>query len=404
MLSGQLIGSEDCLYLNVYTPTLATTNPLPVMVNIHGGGFVIGNGIIKHECGPDFLVENNVVVVTINYRLNVFGFLSLGIPEAAGNMGLKDQLKALEWVQNNIGEFGGNKDNVTIFGWSAGSASVEYLMLSPLAEGLFHKGILHSGSVLNHWAINFDPRSVVNSLLLQLGYTGSTEDSQAIYEYLSDVPAPTLTAAAAEVANNFTSRRVFFGFVPTIEKDADNGDAFLTRTPYQLLKEGKFKRVPIIRGFCNKEGYMTCIMKPKVLIRFMEHKNFIDHWAYSFEKNDAETYNKNMTSLYFQSIKPDDENDKLAVDFFGDLDFDAGIWVATKMLVKNGISAHFYQFSYDGESNFFKKYIGFDRKGASHCDDLSYVLRTSIEGDANVSDASVRSRISEMWTNFAKTR
>ena len=163
--------------VNVFTPKVPVARLLmqllPVMVFIHGGGFVFGNGLAKFENGTDYLIEQNVVVVTTNYRLGAFEFLSLDIPEAAGNMGLKDQ--DLQWVQENIENFGGNKNDVTIFGISAGAASVEYQILSPLSKGLFHKAIMQSGSVLNPWAMD-TPENLKDlglKLAQELQYRGS---------------------------------------------------------------------------------------------------------------------------------------------------------------------------------------------------------------------------------------
>ena len=142
---------EDCLYLNVWTPADQSTDRLPVMVWIHGGGFTIGsaNQDLYHGAA---LAAEGVVVVTINYRLGPFGFLahprlSAESPEGiSGNYGLLDQVAALQWVQRNITAFGGDPGNVTIFGESAGSVSVACLLVSPLSKGLFHRAILQSGT------------------------------------------------------------------------------------------------------------------------------------------------------------------------------------------------------------------------------------------------------------------
>ncbi|MCJ2179340.1 carboxylesterase/lipase family protein [Novosphingobium album (ex Hu et al. 2023)] len=140
---------EDCLYLNVWTPDGGKAEPKPVMVWIHGGAFVAG-GADTYE-GWQLACEGDVVVVTINYRLGVFGFVNfgeaLGLPAIPSNLGLRDQIAALEWVRDNIAAFGGDPEKVTIFGESAGSMSVSLLMLSPLARGLFHGAIMQSGAV-----------------------------------------------------------------------------------------------------------------------------------------------------------------------------------------------------------------------------------------------------------------
>jgi len=142
---------EDCLYLNVWTPDpeAADTGPLPVMVWIHGGGFEMGSGSSPLYDGTHF-ASSGVVLVSLNYRLGAFGFLELGHLDAdlsgSGNAGLLDQIAALEWVQSNIANFGGDAANVTVFGQSAGSMSISLLMASPRATGLFRRAITQSGA------------------------------------------------------------------------------------------------------------------------------------------------------------------------------------------------------------------------------------------------------------------
>lgn len=123
------------------------------MFFIHGGGFLWGSSS-KRFYGPEFLLTQDIVLVTLNYRLGILGFLSLEDPalKIPGNAGLKDMVMALRWVQKNIGNFGGDCGNVTIFGESAGGAAVHLLCLSPLTKGLFHKAIAQSGTALNPWA------------------------------------------------------------------------------------------------------------------------------------------------------------------------------------------------------------------------------------------------------------
>ena len=144
--------SEDCLALNVWTPHLEPVEPMPVMVWIHGGGYVNGSGNVARLNSPA-LAQDGVVLVTINYRLTLFGFFAHPVlsdqqnGEPLANYGLMDIVAALEWVQRNIASFGGDPDNVTIFGESAGGALVNYLMVMPPADGLFHRAISQSASV-----------------------------------------------------------------------------------------------------------------------------------------------------------------------------------------------------------------------------------------------------------------
>lgn len=145
--------NEDCLYLNVWSPS-ADDKKRPVMVWIHGGAFVTGSGSSSWYDGASFAEQGDVVVVTINYRLGVLGFLHLGEIggneyATSGNCGILDQVAALQWVQDNIAKFGGDPNNVTIFGESAGAMSIGVLLGFPSAQGLFQKAILQSGAAAN---------------------------------------------------------------------------------------------------------------------------------------------------------------------------------------------------------------------------------------------------------------
>uniref|UniRef100_A0A672FAF9 Carboxylic ester hydrolase n=1 Tax=Salarias fasciatus TaxID=181472 RepID=A0A672FAF9_SALFA len=136
--------SEDCLYLNVYTPADAAAGAkLPVLVWIHGGG--LSMGAASQYDGSPMAAYENVVIVVIQYRLGILGFLSTGDEHAQGNWGFLDQLAALRWVQGNIEAFGGDPQSVTVAGESAGGISASILTLSPLAAGLFHRAIFQSG-------------------------------------------------------------------------------------------------------------------------------------------------------------------------------------------------------------------------------------------------------------------
>lgn len=142
-----LKGSEDCLYLNVFTG--GKSKKKQVLFWIHGGAFIFGGA---DNFGADYIMEEDVVLVTVQYRLNIFGFLSTEDASAPGNYGLLDQIAALKWVQDNIAAYGGDPDQVTIIGMSAGGASVHYLTLSPMTKSLYKNAISLSGSALCWWA------------------------------------------------------------------------------------------------------------------------------------------------------------------------------------------------------------------------------------------------------------
>ncbi|XP_026480237.1 venom carboxylesterase-6-like [Ctenocephalides felis] len=152
-------GSEDCLYLNIFTPETvnsANNTKYPVMFWIHGGAFNQGSGSYNFF-GPDYLIREGIILVTINYRLGVFGFLSAPEWDIHGNMGLKDQRLALKWVYDNIEKFGGDKDKITIAGESAGAASVHFLMMDNSTRKYYQRAILQSGTLLNPTANQIQP-------------------------------------------------------------------------------------------------------------------------------------------------------------------------------------------------------------------------------------------------------
>lgn len=143
--------SEDCLRLNIYTKNTGGENGLkPVIVYLHPGGFYGGSGISSFV-GPENFMERDIVLVTLNYRLASLGFLATGTADAPGNMGVKDQVLALRWIQDHIERFGGDPKSVTLWGYSAGSFSIGLHMISPMSKGLFQRAIMQSASPLAHF-------------------------------------------------------------------------------------------------------------------------------------------------------------------------------------------------------------------------------------------------------------
>lgn len=151
---------EGCLITNVFVPDTTEKN-LSVLVYSHGGGFVSGFGNFAQ--GTEMMRTKYFIMVTFNYRLGIHGFLCLGTKDIPGNAGMKDQLALLRWVQKNIGSFSGNPDDVTLPGFSAGSASEDLLMLSKAAEGLFHRVIPESGGNLAAFTVQRDPLKIAKT-------------------------------------------------------------------------------------------------------------------------------------------------------------------------------------------------------------------------------------------------
>nr|AQY62713.1 carboxylesterase [Cnaphalocrocis medinalis] len=403
--SQSVVGDEDCLYLNVYTPKLLTDGTLmPVMVFIHGGGFIHGHGTNYSAHSPDYLIEKDVVIVSFNYRLGILGFLSLDCKDAPGNMGLRDQVQALKWVQKNIKQFGGDPDNVTIFGFSAGGASVEYLLLSPLARGLFHKAIAQSGSTLLPWAQNHKLKKLAYKIPSTKGKAITTD--QDLLSFLKNLPIKDLIALSITAMSTSTFRGgIYFGFVPTIEKPGD-WEPFLDKKPYDLLSRGEFTKVPFMSGCCTHEGLLMLATEELLarLEKLVKEKFFFEFLPFDIAEGDKLEMENKLKSAYLDAQHEFDDNNAFAIDFFTDVDFFGGGYISSCLIAKRSSPVYFFEFAYDGGLNYLKKKYNIHHKGACHGDEGGYLLKSEILRNSKVSktDELVRNRLVEMWTNFAK--
>ncbi|GAB6029210.1 hypothetical protein CHUAL_004980 [Chamberlinius hualienensis] len=244
---GSVLGNEDCLFIYVYTPYLPPMETeLPVLAFFHGGGFSSG-GPLYENFPPNRFMDHDAVLVIIGYRLGAFGFLSTNDSVSSGNYGLLDQVEALKWIQTNIAAFGGDKTKVTIFGQSAGAASVNYHQISNASTGLFRAAICESGSSASHWALQIDPSKWVNSLASALQCP--TDNSNNSISCLKQKPAADIITATANI-NGYSMADS--AFIPCLE-DAVNG-RFLTKLPDRILAEGTFNKVPAIMGTNKDDG------------------------------------------------------------------------------------------------------------------------------------------------------
>jgi para-nitrobenzyl esterase len=247
-------GSEDCLYLNVFTPgnTTASSN-LPVMVWVHGGAFFIGSGATYD--GSALAAKTNSIVVTINYRLGPLGFLALPSvrqeDSTAGNLGLLDQVEALKWVKANIAAFGGNRNNVTIFGESAGGMSVLSLLQSPRVrgQGLVHKVIAQSAPYLAAFPNVNDLNGATEAFAARLGCgwqaSGGTAAAQATCMRSRSVRD---LAAHSESSLIIFKETGPLTFAPSVD------GVVLTQNPLDAFKSGSFERVPVMVGTTKNEA------------------------------------------------------------------------------------------------------------------------------------------------------
>ncbi|XP_065203557.1 juvenile hormone esterase-like [Planococcus citri] len=251
-------GSEDCLYLNVYTPQLPSKNTtkLPVWFYIHPGRRLFGDPSTQ-RWGPHYIMDEPVIFVTAAYRLNSFGFLSMEDDVIPGNFGLKDQAAALLWIQRYISDYGGDPDRVTISGESSGGVDVSLHLSSPLSQPLFHRAIMQSGSHLNYRTVvkSGGSRRQAWKLASVVGcnkpYIKTSED---LLNCLRTIPAPLLTISIFFMMHDYILPHTYFGIV--IENSNSEG-AFLTLHPILEMQNPSNKT--IMMGTNTNEGHQKAI-------------------------------------------------------------------------------------------------------------------------------------------------
>ncbi|XP_015837950.1 esterase FE4 isoform X2 [Tribolium castaneum] len=401
--------SEDCLYLNVYTPQLPHNDNVsfPVMLYIHGGAFMHESSM---DSAPDLFLNNDIIFVSINYRLGPFGFLSTQDEVIPGNNGLKDQLLAIRWTHDNIIYFGGDPGRIIISGESAGSASVAYQLLNPHSQDLFQGAILESGSCLSPWSYQRNSRNIAFATAAILNSTFETNnDSQALLEFLQNVDAQELDAAAQKYLNKVSTPwdyDVSQGCVwaPVIEPK--NPDAFLTKKMYGLVKAGNIAKVPILMGF-NSEESLYFNKDPDTF------------------KSSMETWDKNLDIIVPNDMQITDQEQRVKVGqaireiYTGGQPFadnlGAGIRYSSDTSFTRPIRKHaefassftqifFYQFSYDGIlGNINVHYDGAENVG--HTEIIKYLFCSGSKCDISENpenDQITRNRLIKLWTDFAK--
>lgn len=372
-------GSEDCLTLNVWVPAKAPTAKLPVMVWIYGGGFVAGATSEGRQDGSH-LAQQGVVVVSMNYRLGVFGFLvhpelaKESSRNSAGNYGLLDQLLALHWVHDNIALFGGDPGNVTIFGESAGSFSVCAQMASPLAKGLFQKAIGESGAAFSRSGLSFDPMQV-----------RAEKDAKLIGEKLGVHTLAELRALPAQ--------KILDAFIPPQSHGFDFGpdiDGYFLPEPVPaIFAAGKQNDVPLLAGWNHDEGsFEIASEKPTAeSMKTTAEKDFGDKAA------------------EFLRLYPTDTDEHVlrsAEDYAGDKFIALSTWDWLESQSKSG-KQPIYRYRFDMAPP-----LG-DPKApntnAYHSAEIEYVFG-QLDSKAGVpwrpEDRRLSEQMQKYWTNFAK--
>ncbi|XP_069189262.1 pyrethroid hydrolase Ces2a isoform X1 [Procambarus clarkii] len=389
-------GREDCLYLNVFTPLLEERDAkLPVMVYIHGGAFQTG-GATNYHYMP--LLTQDVVLVTIHYRLGVLGFLSTEDEVLPGNLGLRDQTLALAWVRDNIAHFGGDTERVTIFGNSAGSASVHLLMFNPHAKGLFSRAIMQSGSALDPWVVRNDHKSVAFKIGQMIGCPtpdvvseSNTSDSKALKRCLQKASLSSLVPASRKFS--------IWCWLPWVAVPRVDGD-HLPDHPAALLKEGRFHHVPVISGVSQHEGVFitSTLYRSKNVQEELVHKFQVvgPRAALLFQEGDNQplTLARLVFQHYVGDVRARDTDKDALIQLFGDRLFNIG---HDETLLFTSRHQQQPVFAYE------MKYLQHGQKYVLHSQELQYLFkRPGWDPRPGKSDKDDFSQLMvKLWTNFA---
>ncbi|XP_013886367.1 carboxylesterase 3 [Austrofundulus limnaeus] len=393
--------SEDCLYLNLYTPAEARPgDKLPVMFWIHGGGLMMGAA--SQFDGSALAAYENIVVVIIQYRLGILGFLSTGDQHARGNWGLLDQLAALRWVQENIESFGGDPQRVTIAGESAGAISASILTLSPQAKGLFHGAIFQSGvSTIGSYTSN---QPLVHTQIIA-NITGcSSSSSEEMVHCIRTKSKEQLIDATKKVKKPAGDRqrqmKIFLGGV------VDND--FLHGTAEELLSKKEVLQVPVMMGITNHE--FGWILPQSFLPPGWENgmnQDLILTMVNMFNPSGVSSANRLITEEYLKEAQSPEEVRDRFLEVMGDLLMTLPVLKVAKYHAEAGAPVFMYEFVYRAAvyQNHRPSFVK-----ADHGDDVVFMFggcffngHVKLIGNISKQDEQFCRTMMSYWASFVRT-
>ncbi|CAN7936945.1 unnamed protein product [Ixodes hexagonus] len=389
--------TEDCLHLNIWAPSKATRSP--VLAWIHGGGFALGSASAEDTDARMLAAMTGFVVVSINYRLGMLGFLNANSPDAPGNQGLLDQHLALKWVQDNIDVFGGDPGRVTLMGHSAGSMSTHAHLLSPMSRGLFRRAIMLSGSATSVDFLDTVHESVIkgNGVATLLGCSRKNRDlvshPEEVLECLRSKTAEELALATSEVVapKEFT-------FFPTFH------DQFLPKVPTVAMNHGFFQKVDVLVGLTSDEGAFMLLMPefralgasvPDIDYEAMEMK--LRDVIASWEKSDV----PNTLQEYLVNVPDGDKKElrKAYIDYMSDRVFNCPVQLFAEKYAARGNAVYSLVFTHRSERDGFPAWMG-----APHPSMIQYVFALPFGDteDYTEEDRIVSENVIKMLASFAR--
>lgn len=410
-------GADESININIHTPSFNPNKPLPVYVWIHGGGFIAGSSSTELY-GPDYLVEHNLVFVSFNYRIGVTGFLSfrdpaIGIP---GNAGLKDQNMALKWVKENIAHFGGDPNNITLAGESAGAASVHYHLISPMSEGLFNRAIIQSGTAFGPCLSVPAESDYSLELAKALGWNGEGGDAAA-FKVIAETDIEKVYETGDRKLITKLEEQVF-GFVflapftPKVEPYVSE-NCFLPKPAVELSRDPWSKNIDIIIGGNSDEGLLFSVFAvPPVLEMVKQNPSLLVPYNLRGKMNvhEARAAGDILRNLYFWKSDPTAEN---FIKYEGDHQFWHGIWRYICQRSNCGGQGKTYIYYLEGKTDpelhvykALRDYTSVTHlHGCNHTDDFALVFKTKYSGKPKLSNESYKlfTNFQAMYASFIKT-
>ncbi|GBM25434.1 Acetylcholinesterase-1 [Araneus ventricosus] len=392
--------SEDCLYLNIYTPINAKNGSnLAVLFWLFGGGFTFGSNRMEVYDASALAAHGNVIVVTINYRLGAFGFLTSNTEDAPGNVGMHDIVMALQWVNDNIESFGGDKERITLHGESAGSIAISLLCTSPLTKGLFSKAILQSGTAIFLLSNQLKPNLALSQRLAEA--VGCASQDKTIENDPESVVGCLRSKNATHLAHvlwsfNPTSTRSFF---PQYDDDLLPGNAL------DEIRSGNFHNVPLLIGNNRDEGSFQITTKDPEVFGFFGQKNPIVNktQANNMIRSIFGSYDnpEKYVQHYLGSI-PDDDYDAIRRQVYtasGDSSLLCETVYFAESYADRKNDVYFYLFSHRPSNTVWSTWMG-----VAHAEEVQFVFGRPIRKPQLYEPAEVElsKKMIEVWTNFAK--
>ncbi|KAM3965307.1 juvenile hormone esterase [Aphomia sociella] len=374
--------TEDCLILNIFVPANRTQSYLPVYVNLHGGGFKSISGNRDVIYGPQFFIQQEVILITLNYRLGALGFLSLEVDEASGNAGIKDVILALKWIKKNIEKFRGQKSNITVGGQSSGAALVHYLLLTEKTTNLFNKALLVSGSANNMRFFEKHPKKNAIALANQLGLP--TDNVTALLKTLRNIDPFDIVDAQENIYKDTRNiMRPFAPFVPCLEKKQPL--AVITEDPEDIMKSGTPQNVPLFVGFNAEEGIYQYNVLQKNQTAIDNLSKIYPGYILSDIKYPREStvYKDLVNSLNIFYFGDENLSNFTVNNFINVLSdtqyiFPIDAWIKLHKARADSKPLYYYVFNFDGELNWAKLNYNIDMPGTAHSDELGYIFVTQI--------------------------